>query len=110
MSLAGIIVAALTAFLGKAAEYVVKLIIFVGLMLVLTPLLPADPLQPYIMQFAAAIRPYTELLNYFVPVGYCFFAFAFFIAWKYVIKPFRAFFLSSGLFASGTNSNDILGR
>ena len=107
--MSAVLSAALVKFLSSMADVLIKLIVFIGVLLVLAPILPADPLQKYIIQFTSALAPYTGLLNYFVPVGYCFFAFSFFIAWKYIVKPIQAFFMGiqGDAFSS---SKDLLGK
>lgn len=107
--MSSVLAASLIKFLTSMVDVLVKLLVFVGVLLVLSPLLPADPLQKYIIKFTSVLSPYTGLLNYFVPVGYCFFAFSFFIAWKYIIKPLQAFFMGVQGDAFN-NSKDLLGK
>lgn len=107
--MAAVLSAALLKFLTSMVDVFIKLLAFLGVLFVLSPLLPADPLQKYIISFASIIRPYTGLLNYFVPVGYCIFALAFFIAWKYIIKPLQAFFMGLQGKAFGS-SKDLLDK
>lgn len=104
-----VLTAALASFALKCVDVLIKVIVFIGVLLCLSPILPADPLQSHIISFSNTIRPYTSLLNYFVPINYCFFAFSFFIAFKYLIKPIQAFLMGIQGEAFGS-SKDLLDK
>lgn len=82
-------------YLVRASEelgkIVIKILVLLAIVSVLLRFLPEDPFQEKIIEYTSVLAPYVTLLNFFVPVKFCMFCLAFFIAFKYLIKPAFAF-------------------